>query len=81
MHTLRTAGLRVNMGSGSLKSQMKQADRAGAPLVIICGENELAEGKWCCGIWQPNNRKMWSYKITVSSFACGSFWSAEPGGG
>ncbi|HBH29239.1 MAG: histidine--tRNA ligase [Desulfofustis sp. PB-SRB1] len=45
MHTLRTAGLRVNMGSGSLKSQMKQADRAGAPLVIICGENELAEGK------------------------------------
>jgi len=24
---------------------MKQADRVGAPLVIICGENELAEGK------------------------------------
>lgn len=40
-------GLRVlqNMGGGSFKSQMKKADRSGARICLILGENELAEGK------------------------------------
>lgn len=42
-----TLGLRVlqNMGGGSFKSQMKKADRSGARICLILGENELAEGK------------------------------------
>lgn len=46
-HQLRHAGLRVGMDheGKSLKSQMKQADKAGAPMVLIVGDNELAAGK------------------------------------
>jgi histidyl-tRNA synthetase len=41
---LRTAGLRVefNCGGGSLKSQLKRADRSGAAYAMILGESELA---------------------------------------
>jgi histidyl-tRNA synthetase len=40
---LRGAGLRVELGGGkSLKSQMRRADRLGAPRVLILGEEELA---------------------------------------
>lgn len=40
-------GLRVmqNMGGGSFKSQMKKADKSGASLALILGENELAQQK------------------------------------
>jgi histidyl-tRNA synthetase len=40
-------GLRVlwHCGGGSLKNQMKKADRCGAKLVLIMGEDELALGQ------------------------------------
>lgn len=43
---LRQQGLRIGMDheGRSLKSQMKQADKAGAGHVLIVGENELAAG-------------------------------------
>ncbi len=45
MHKWRLAGLSVEMAwdDKSLKAQMKQADRAGAGLVLIVGENEIDE--------------------------------------
>ena len=36
------AGIQVNMGGGSLKSQMKRADKSGAQLALIVGDDELA---------------------------------------
>jgi histidyl-tRNA synthetase len=38
-------GLRVqsNLGGGSFKAQFKRADRCGAPLAMVLGENELQE--------------------------------------
>ncbi len=36
--------LQVHSGGGSFKSQMKKADRSGALLALVLGENELAEG-------------------------------------
>ncbi len=40
-------GLRIvqHTGGGSFKSQMKKADRSGARLALIWGEDEVAEGK------------------------------------
>jgi len=45
--TLRQKGHHVeeNYGEASLKSQLRKADRIGAELAIIIGENELKEGK------------------------------------
>lgn len=47
VHDLRKLGLRVGMDheGKSLKSQMKQADKAGATHVLIVGEDELARGE------------------------------------
>lgn len=44
--SLRDAGLDVitHCGDGSLKSQMKKADKSGARYAVILGENELATG-------------------------------------
>ncbi len=44
--TLRGMGFRTDrtFGGGSMKSQMKRADRAGARFVLVIGENELAKG-------------------------------------
>ena len=44
---LRDYGLRVelNCGGGSLKSQLKRADRSGAGYALILGEGELAAGQ------------------------------------
>jgi histidyl-tRNA synthetase len=44
---LRKSGYWVEMdyAGRSLKSQMKRADRLGARLVLMVGENELASGK------------------------------------
>ncbi|WP_027708620.1 histidine--tRNA ligase [Zooshikella ganghwensis] len=36
--------LKMNCGGGSFKSQMKKADKSGAHIAIIIGENELQEG-------------------------------------
>lgn len=43
---LRDAGLRVqlNAGGGAFKAQMKRADRSGAGIALILGEQELAQG-------------------------------------
>jgi histidyl-tRNA synthetase len=40
-------GLRIqsNLGGGSFKSQFKRADRSGAPLAVILGEDEIREGR------------------------------------
>jgi len=47
VHDLRKQGLRVGMDheGKSLKSQMKQADKAGATHVLIVGDDELAKGE------------------------------------
>lgn len=39
-------GLRIqaNLGSGSFKAQFKRADRSGAALALVLGENEIARG-------------------------------------
>ncbi len=46
VHNLRVNGLRAGMDheGRSLKSQMKQADKAGSAHVLIIGENELSTG-------------------------------------
>jgi histidyl-tRNA synthetase len=43
---LREAGLRVecDCAGGSLKSQLKRADRSGARLALLIGDNEQARG-------------------------------------
>jgi histidyl-tRNA synthetase len=45
---LRTAmpGLRLltNCGNGSFKSQFKRADRSGAGIALVMGDNEVREG-------------------------------------
>jgi histidyl-tRNA synthetase len=47
--TLRenVVGIRVqsNLGGGSFKSQFKRADRSGAPLALVLGEDELRQGQ------------------------------------
>ena len=35
----------TNMGGGSLKNQMKKADKSGASLALILGEDEVAQGR------------------------------------
>jgi histidyl-tRNA synthetase len=39
----RVTGIRIqsNLGGGSFKSQFKRADRSGAPLALVLGEDEL----------------------------------------
>ncbi len=37
--------IHMHLGGGSFKSQMKKADKSGASLLLILGENELLEGK------------------------------------
>jgi len=46
INALRTGGIRVETdhGGGSLKSQMKKADRYGAAFTLIVGEQELESG-------------------------------------
>ena len=34
----------MHTGGGSFKSQMKKADRSGAALALVLGEQELADG-------------------------------------
>jgi histidyl-tRNA synthetase len=43
----RVNGIRIqsNLGSGSFKSQFKRADRSGAPLALVLGEDELRQGR------------------------------------
>ncbi len=36
------AGVQVNLGGGSVKAQMKRADKSGAPLAVIVGDDEAA---------------------------------------
>ena len=45
-HQLRAAGVRADRAfdGRSMKSQMKQADRAGASVALIVGEQEVADG-------------------------------------
>jgi len=43
----RVKGIRIqsNLGGGSFKSQFKRADRSGAPLALVLGEDELKQGQ------------------------------------
>jgi histidyl-tRNA synthetase len=43
----RVNGIRIqsNLGGGSFKSQFKRADRSGAPLALVLGEDELRQGQ------------------------------------
>ena len=45
--SLRDTGLNViyHCGGGSFKSQMKRADHSGAPMAVIIGEDEVAQGE------------------------------------
>ena len=47
MRELRRTGVQVcsDVRQGSMKSQMKQADRRGARFVVVLGEDELAAGQ------------------------------------
>jgi histidyl-tRNA synthetase len=47
MRELRRTGVQVcsDVRQGSIKSQMKQADRRGARFVVVLGEDELASGR------------------------------------
>jgi histidyl-tRNA synthetase len=38
------AGVQVNMGGGSFKAQLKRADRSGASMAVIIGDDEAARG-------------------------------------
>ena len=44
---LRAAGLRaeVYLGGSGMRAQMKYADKRGAPVAVICGEDERAKGE------------------------------------
>lgn len=44
MRAWRAEGIPCRMGEGSLKKQMRQADRAGAAYAVLCGDAEMAEG-------------------------------------
>jgi len=43
----RINGIRIqsNLGGGSFKAQFKRADRSGAPLALVLGEDELRQGQ------------------------------------
>jgi histidyl-tRNA synthetase len=43
----QVGGIRIqsNLGGGSFKSQFKRADRSGAPLALVLGEDELKQGQ------------------------------------
>ncbi len=47
MQELRRSGLRVqsDVRQGSMKSQMKRADKTGSRFVVLIGEDELREGQ------------------------------------
>jgi histidyl-tRNA synthetase len=36
--------VQVNMGGGSFKAQLKRADRSGASMAVIIGDDEAARG-------------------------------------
>ena len=42
---VRGVRIQSNLGAGSFKSQFKRADRSGAPLAIVLGEDELRQGQ------------------------------------
>ena len=42
--------LEVNLGGGSFKAQFKRADRSGADLALVLGEQEMAAGQIA---WKP----------------------------
>ncbi|MBQ7252366.1 MAG: histidine--tRNA ligase [Kiritimatiellae bacterium] len=44
MRAWRADGIPCRMGEGSLKKQMRQADKAGAAYAVLCGDAELAAG-------------------------------------
>jgi histidyl-tRNA synthetase len=41
---LPAAGVHVNLGGGSIKTQFRRADKSGARLAVVLGEEELARG-------------------------------------
>ncbi|SKA78602.1 histidyl-tRNA synthetase [Thiothrix eikelboomii] len=65
---LRTAlpklKLQINTGGGSLKTQMKRADKSGASYALILGEHELAAGEIGFKPMQNAEAKQLSFKLT-----------------
>lgn len=43
--TLPAARVELNLGGGSFKSQLKRADKSGATIAVILGEDEVARGE------------------------------------
>jgi histidyl-tRNA synthetase len=37
-------GVQINLGKGNFKAQFKRADKSGAELALVLGEDELARG-------------------------------------
>jgi histidyl-tRNA synthetase len=44
MRAWRADGIPCQLGEGSLKKQMRQANKAGAAYAVLCGDAEMAEG-------------------------------------
>lgn len=59
--------LQVNTGGGSLKTQMKRADKSGAPYALILGEQELAAGEIGFKPMQNATATQLSFKLTELS--------------
>ena len=59
--------LQVNTGGGSLKTQMKRADKSGASYALILGEHELAAGEISFKPMQNAEAAQLSFKLTELS--------------
>lgn len=59
--------LHVNAGGGSIKAQMKRADKSGAAYALILGEQELAAGTIGCKPMQDPAAEQVSLKLTELS--------------
>lgn len=59
--------LQVNTGGGSIKTQMKRADKSGAPYALILGEHELAAGEIGFKPMQKATTTQLNFKLTELS--------------
>lgn len=59
--------LQVNTGGGSIKTQMKRADKSGAPYALILGEHELAAGEIGFKSMQNATATQLNFKLTELS--------------
>jgi histidyl-tRNA synthetase len=66
---LRNAGYRIELESGDrgLKTQMRRADKLGAPYVLILGDNELAAGKGTVRHMQAKTDRPMAVDLSLSA--------------